>query len=199
MIFRFLTLFEEFFPGTETLYAIASELGQAVLGLLVALLLFQVALGVEFVSIADELLLECLGQEVLGRQRQVLGQYLLAGQAGTGMALAHAGMAGQPLGTQHVGPYTAMADVGLAAHTADGWGMAAHDAYVVEHGCLDDELAVEAHLRMVITNTHSTPHDERAVRGKYMTELVVLRIVSVYNLINHRHRDAEYKLSHRPC
>ena len=129
----------------------------------------------------------------------MLGQNLLTGQAGTGMALAHAGMAGVALGTQHVGPNTAMTDVGLATHTADGRSMTAHDTYVVEHGCLNDELAVEAHLGMVITNTHSTPHNERTVRSKYMTELVVLRIVFVYNLINHRHQDAEYKLSHRPC
>ena len=129
----------------------------------------------------------------------MLSQNLLTGQAGACVTLAHAGMAGIALGTQHVGPDTAMADVGFTAHTADGWGVAAHDTYVVKHSCLDDELAVETHLGMVITNTHSTPHNERAVRSKYMTELVVLRIIFVYNFINHRHRDAEYKLSHRPC
>ena len=93
-------------------------------------------LGVEFVSIADDLLFECLR--------------LKARQSGTRMALCHACMSGEPFLTEQLASYGTMLDIGLATMTMDRGGITLIYANIMQHGCLFQELHLNRQLLMLL-------------------------------------------------
>jgi hypothetical protein len=59
------------------------------------------------------------------------------------MAFAHTGMTLQPMKAQHLRADETMADIWLCTIAVDAWRIAAYDADVVEHRCLDEKGTVE--------------------------------------------------------
>ena len=91
-------------------------------------------LGEKFVGVAYQLLLQTQGQHIAVRQRKVPLHYLPGGNAGTGMALTHKGVARQTLGFKNGATFYSMADVWFGTETTYGGSVYAHHPYVVEHG-----------------------------------------------------------------
>ena len=135
-------------PLHEARHAVVTEFAKAFDGLLGGLLSLWVRLAEEFVGVADELFLDGLGEEILVGQGEVALHYLPACDACSRVPLAYPCMAGEALGAQPLGSYASVADVGLGAVAVDAGSIAEADAYIVEHGCFKDELAVDAELGM---------------------------------------------------
>ena len=64
------------------------------------------------------------------------------------MTLTHSCMFGQSFSTQPFGTYASMLNVWFCAMTEDTRSIAGTNAYIVEHGCLTDKLAVYVQFRM---------------------------------------------------
>ena len=196
------SLTEASVPSTEALQAVSAKASHGGLNGSKRFFVGGMALRIELVGVADDLLFERLGQEVFVGQRQMLRNNLLLREARTGMAFANAGMLRIAFAAQYLGANAAMADVGFGAKTCYSWRITAKDADVVEHGGFDEELPIELQLGMALTNQHSTLHDERAVGDKNIPKSIGFGIIFVDNLLivhvlRIKPRDAECRQSHR--
>ena len=189
-------------PSTEALQTVCAKASHGGLNGSKRFLVGGMALRIELVGVADDLLFERLGQEVFVGQRQMLRDNLLLREARTGMAFTNASMLWIAFTAQYLGTNATMTDVGFGAKTCYSGRMAAKDADVVEHGGFDEERPVELQLGMALTNQHSTLHDERAVGDKNIPKSIGFGIIFVDNLLiihvlRIKPRGAEYRQSHR--
>lgn len=139
-------------PLEETLWAVGTELQEAIGGLLRSKDTFGMALGEELVGITDELFLQRLGQVVGRGERQLALFYLLACNTCACMSFADASMTGKAFLTKHTTAYHAVTEVWLVTQTMNARGITPADANVVEHGGLLDKLSVDAQLGMAVTD-----------------------------------------------
>lgn len=141
-------LFKHPLPLSEAHHPILSKLSQAFLGFLDGFFLVEVRLAEEFISIADDFLLQGLWQKVLVRQRQSLCDDFLASDSGTRVSLAYTSMSLIAFLAQDFRSQSSMTDVGLRAETLYARGIRAEDSQVVKHGCLLYKLGIEMQFRM---------------------------------------------------
>ena len=114
-------------------------------------------------------------------QGKILADNLVLGKSGTGVAFTDTGVAWIAFGTHYLSADKSVADVRLCAKAFYSWCIATEYPDVVEHCRLNNKLAVHLQFGMGITNTHSTLHYERAVSYENPAELIVRRIIFVYN------------------
>ena len=183
-VYAFLTFrLKQGFPLQETLETVLSKLGKALRGLLWRLDFLEIGLAVELISIANQLLFQCLRQEILMWQRQVLTHDLLFGQSRAGMPLAYAGMLGIAFLTHQLCAQTAVTDIRLCTVTGNAGRVTAKDADVVKHRCLLDKLPVEIQLGMTVADLQCPRRHSTTVNEQDMAQLIVGRIVFVYDLL----------------
>ena len=183
-VYAFLTFrFKQCFPLQETLQTVLSKLGKALCGLLWGLDFLEIGLAVELISIANQLLFQCFRQEILMRQRQILADDLLFGQSRAGMPLTYAGMPGIAFRAHQLRAQAAVTDIRLCAMAGNAGRVTAKDADVVEHSCLFDKLPVEFQLGMTVANLQSPRCHSTAVNKQNMAQLIVGRIILVYDLL----------------
>ena len=183
-VYAFLTFrFKQCFPLQETQETVLSKLGKAFRGLLWRLDFLEIGLAVELISIANQLLFQCLWQEILMRQWQILTDDLLFGQSRAGMSLTHAGMPGIAFLAHQLCAQATVTDIMLCAMAGNAGRVTAKDADVVEHSCLFDKLPVEFQLGMTVANLQSPRCHSTAVNKQNMAQLIVGRIILVYDLL----------------
>ena len=103
------SLTETSVPSTEALQAVSAKASHGGLNGSKRFFVGGMALRIELVGVADDLLFERLGQEVFVGQRQMLRNNLLLREARTGMAFANAGMLRIAFAAQYLGADAAMA------------------------------------------------------------------------------------------
>ena len=135
-------------PGGEDTDAFLAEFLEGMKGLGIGFLLLGMGLAIELVGIADELLLEGFGDVIESRKGEVALGDLVGGETGAGMSLCYTGMTFQAFAAEDLGTQATMADVGFCTVAEDAGGIGVKDAYIVEHGCLVEELQVELPLWM---------------------------------------------------
>lgn len=183
-VYAFLTFrFKQCFPLQETLETLFSKLGYALLSLLWRLYFLEIGLAVELISIANQLLFQCLWQEILMRQWQVLPYDLLFGQSRAGMPLAHAGMLGIAFLTHQLCAQTPVTDIRLCTMAGYAGRVTAKDADVVKHSCLLNKLPVEIQLGMTVANLQCPRCHSTTVNEQDMAQLIVGRVVFVNDLL----------------
>lgn len=200
-VYAFLTFrFKQCFPLQETLETLFSKLSYALLSLLWSFYFLEIGLAVELISIANQLLFQCLRQEVLMRQWQVLPDNLIFGQSRTGMALTHTGMSGIAFLPHQLCTQATVTDIRLGAMTGNAGGVTAKDTDVVEHSCLLDKLPVEVQLGMTVADLQCARCHGTAVNQQDMAQLTFGRVIFVYDLlIIHIKRIHHPPFSLRPC
>ena len=117
------------------------------------------------------------------RQRQILLHDLLAGDARTGMAFAHTGMALVPLLAQELGSQSAMTDVWLRAKALYARGVGEEDSDVMQHRRLLDELGIEMQFRMIRNNLQRFSRYRLTMVDEDMTKFVILGIILINNCL----------------
>lgn len=135
------------------------------------------ALGVEFVGIADELLFKGFGAEVLFWKREVLLSYILCRQACACMPFTYPGYAFQAFPAHELGTKVSMHQIGSLSVAMNAGSIREENAYVVEHGTLFDQMAVEGHLGMCIHDVQCTLHHLTAMVYKQTAQFIVSWIV----------------------
>lgn len=185
-------LLEHRCPAAELHDALGAKLLEAQGRLLDSPLAFGMALAVELVGVADDLLFEGLGHEVLFGERQTLLADVGHGESGAGVALADTrqtlaeGGVGGTLGrlaAQHLGAEAAVEEIGLAARAEDTGGIGLADADVVEHGGVFEKLAVGAQLGVTLCDGEGAVGHLTAVADEETAQIVVVRVIFVDDLL----------------
>lgn len=183
-VYAFLTFrFKQCFPLQETQETVLSKLGKAFRGLLWRLDFLEIGLAVELISIANQLLFQCLWQEILMRQWQVLPYDLLFGQSRAGMPLAHTGMLGIAFLAHQLCAQTPVTDIRLCTMAGYAGRVTAKDTDVVKHSCLLNKLPVEIQLGMTVANLQCPRCHSTTVNEQDMAQLIVGRVILVYYLL----------------
>ncbi len=115
------------------------------------------------------------------RNGQILLNYIVERESGSGVALTHKGMMRKPLTAHQFRPECAMADIWRIAKTLYAGSVTKEDANVVEHGCLLDKLQIKIENRTAERYLHSLVSHLTAVYRQYVPQLIVLWVIFVYN------------------
>ncbi len=167
-------------PLHEAGYSFRAELLKALRRLLYGADTIEMRLREELVCIAYHLLFHCLGKEIARRKRKGTRLYCGTRDAGTGMALAHAGMTGEALGTHYLGTDDAVTDIRLSAETLYAGRIGTENTNVMEHGSLLKKYFIKIQLRMTGRYVQRAVGHSTAVAHENVTQPVIRRVILVY-------------------
>lgn len=157
--------------GKETVSAVITIFGARAKSLLEGLHDSEVlGLAVELIGIADNLLLDRERYEVAVRQGEVICLDVGERQTRARVSLGHKGVARQTVSAEHVRPNCPVADVWLVTKTINVRRIGADYADVMEHGGLEDEIAVRIEFRVTVYNSYGETGHTAAVSHKDVPE-----------------------------
>lgn len=166
-------------PAFETLYTFVAVLKEAFEGFFDRFLLVEFGFGEEFVGKAYHLLFHADGAHIAVGDGEVLTFDFLQREAGTGVALAHKGVARITFGPQEVGTEIAVADVGMLAVAMDAVGIGEKDADVVQKGGFFDELGIEVQFGVAMGNVKGFVGYGTAMCHEDVLQFVFLGVILV--------------------
>ena len=186
-----LILFKHFNPFQELSNALGTKLLKTLCRLYHRTFERQVGLGIELISIADDLLLERLWHVTdIHWQRQVLGLNLLTRDTCTCMTLTHEGAAfqlivGMPFiqRTEHPCSYESVTDIGFGTKALDTGGVTPDDTDIMKHRGILQKIVIQLQFRMGLDDLVTAISHLTAVHKQYPPEFILRRIKLIYNLL----------------
>lgn len=163
----------------EAFDAVRAECFEASQSLFGCFLSVEMGLAEKFVGIADELLFECFGQEILRGKRKVLSKNGSARDARSGVTLANAGMTWESFGTEHVGTETTVKNIGRGAMAMDAGRIAMKNADVVQQGGFFEKRAVDGQFGVPMGNVKCELGNAATVDEEELTQRTVDSVVFV--------------------
>ena len=141
----------------------------------------QVALGVELIGVADELLFEGDGHILPRGQGELLELYLLSGETCPGVAFTHACYPFQPLPAHELCPEITVQQVGGCAVAVNAGCVGQVDAYVVEHGGLGHKIHIDVEAGLLLGNGQGALRHLAAVLKEQSLQGGIVVVVLVYD------------------
>lgn len=143
-------------PTRKNSNTLLTKFLQRLQGLLEGFLNLRMRLAVEFIGIADQLLFQRLGHEVLHGQGQTALLYLSGRESRACMTLCYSCMALKSLLSKYLCTKPSMADVLLHTMTKYAISICLENPDVMQHGSFVDKLEVKPPLRMLTSDGQGT-------------------------------------------
>ena len=142
-VFTFVWLSEQLVPTVKLLYSSLSELQKALSGFLYAFLMVETRFRIEFVCVTNDFFLHTHGLHVAMWKRPLATDDLLKCESRSCVSFAHECVPLVSFASHHFGSYEPVTNVWFISRAEDGWGVGSHNADVVQHCSLPQEILVE--------------------------------------------------------